>query len=265
MDNYLKQNQVWWDEATVIHTRSDMYDLKGFQAGRNTLTPIEREELGDVSDKALLHLQCHFGMDTLSLARMGAKVTGVDFSEEAITLARSLASKLSIEANFLQSNIYELPETLDDQFDMVFTSQGVLCWLPDLAKWGQLIARTLKKSGVFYIYEGHPLLNMFEYNKDTHQLETKYSYFAGPVNEWPPGYDYADTNARMSVGTCEWTYPLSDIVKALIDAGLRIEFLHEFPVLFYPAYPLLVKDKAGWWHLEGDKLPLSFSIKATKE
>ncbi len=265
MDKYLEQNLAWWDEATPIHARSEMYDLKGFEAGRNTLTSIERTELGSVAGKSLLHLQCHFGLDTLSLVRMGARATGVDFSEKAITLARSLAVKLKLEADFLQANIYELPASLNGRFDIVFTSQGVLCWLPDLLEWGKIIARALKPGGIFYIYEGHPLLNMFDYNKETGQPEIRYSYFAGPVTEWPPGYDYADLHARMSVGTCEWSYPLSDIVKALTSAGLRIEFLHEFPVLFFPANPLYVRGSDGLWRLPGDKLPLSFSIRAVKE
>ena len=265
MDKYLEQNLAWWNEATPIHARSEMYDVKSFEAGRNSLTSIEQEEVGSVAGKSLLHLQCHFGMDTLSWARLGAKVIGVDFSDKAIALARSLAARLNIKADFIQSNIYELPACLNGRFDIVFTSQGVLCWLPDLPEWGRIIARTLKKGGVFYIFEGHPFLNMFEYNKETRQQEMMYSYFAGPATQWPPGYDYADVNAGMSVGTCEWTYSMSDIVNAIIGAGLRLEFLHEFPVLFFPANPLYSRDKDGMSRLPGDKLPLTFSIRAVKE
>ena len=263
MNKYLKRNQKYWNEITPVHAASEFYDAKGFEAGRNTLTSIERDELGDVSGKSLLHLQCHFGMDTLSWARLGARVTGVDFSEKAITLAHSLSTKIGIDATFICSNIYDLPQVLNKKFDIVFTSRGVLGWLPDLPKWGQIIAHFLKKGGTFYIYERHPLLNMFEYDKGKNKLELKYSYFSLPEPaEWP-GYDYA-SKVKLSVSQYEWFHPLSEIVNALLEAGLRIEFLHEFPVLFYREIPSMTKDKDGWWRLEGNKLPLSFSIKANK-
>ncbi len=121
-----------------------MYDLEGFRRGQNTFYPIEIEELGDVRGKTVLHLQCHFGQDTMSLARMGAKVVGVDFSEEAVKLARSLSTEIGIPAEFICCNIYDLPKHLDRQFDIVFTSAGVLCWINDLSKWAQLIDRYLK-------------------------------------------------------------------------------------------------------------------------
>ena len=127
MDEYLKKNRELWNEITPIHARSAFYDVEGFKKGRSTLDSIELEELGDVSGKSLLHLQCHFGLDTLSWARRGAKVTGVDFSDEAITQARSLSEETSIKANFICSNIYDLPDVIEDQFDIIFTSYGILC------------------------------------------------------------------------------------------------------------------------------------------
>ena len=132
--------------------------MDGFKAGRITLNDVEREEVGPVSGKSLLHLQCHFGMDTMSWARLGAEATGVDFSDAAIDLARSLNDELGLSARFLCSNVYDLPGALDEQFDIVFTSHGVLCWLPDLDGWAGVIDNHLKPGGLFYIIDGHPFM-----------------------------------------------------------------------------------------------------------
>ncbi len=143
MDEYLKKNKELWNELTAIHAGSEFYDVDGFKRGKCSLSSIELEELGDVSGKSLLHLQCHFGLDTLSWARLGARVTGVDFSDKAIDLARSLSRDLKIEADFVQSDIYDLPDNLDGEFDIVFTSGGVLPWLPDLKRWAEIITHFL--------------------------------------------------------------------------------------------------------------------------
>ena len=132
----METNRRNWNERTPIHARSAFYDVEGFKAGKQTLTSIEREELGDVAGKSLLHLQCHFGMDTMSWARLGARVTGVDFSDEAISLTRSLSRELAIEAELVQSNVYDLPDVLDRRYDIVFTSYGALPWLPDISRMG---------------------------------------------------------------------------------------------------------------------------------
>src|SRR5437667_7511054 len=134
-------NRRHWDEVVAIHARSAFYDLDGFKRGACALSDIELSEIGDVAGRTLLHLQCHFGMGSLSWARLGARVTAVDFSEQAIALARSLGEELGISAEFMCGNIYDLPRLLDRKFDVVFTSYGVLCWLPDLSDWGALIAR----------------------------------------------------------------------------------------------------------------------------
>jgi len=266
MDKFLRKNLDHWNEVTPIHARSSFYDVAGFKSGKTVLRPIELGELGDVAGKSLLHLQCHFGMDTLSWARLGAKVTGVDFSGEAIALARSLARETGISAAFIHSDIYDLPKVLDGKFDIVFTSYGVLCWLPDLTRWGQIIAGYLKKGGVFYIVEEHPIMNMFETGTENDNMEMKCSYFPGNgPTEWGPGYDYTEWNAKVVHGTCEWTHPLSEIQNSLVDAGLRIMFLHEFPVCCYRAHASFKQDAQGWWRLDGDKLPLTFSIKAIKD
>ena len=227
--------------------------------------PFEPKEVGDVHGKSLLHLQCHFGMDTLTWARLGAKVTGVDFSGEAIKAARKLSREIGIKARFIESDVYALPDILKSKFDIVYTGGGVLCWLPDLDKWAQIIAGYLKCGGFFYIMEGHPLMNIFDNSTDAKELKVKYSYFNNP--EWlneDPGNDYADSRFKAKHGTSEWTHSLGEIVNSLVDAGLKIDSLHEYPMLFFKQFSFMTQDKDGYWHLQGDKLPQIFSPKATK-
>src|SRR5665213_3830419 len=151
MDRHVETNRALWDELVGVHVRApNSYDLDSFRNGRETLKPIELEEVGDVRGKRLLHLQCHFGMDTISWARRGARVVGADFSPEAIALARQLSEELSVGADFVCSNIYDLPQHLEGEFDIVFTSYGVLCWLPDLTDWGKVVDHFLAPGGFFY-------------------------------------------------------------------------------------------------------------------
>ena len=268
MQDYMNSNRALWNEMTPIHARSAFYDVEGFKRGRITLGNLEREEVGDVTGKSLLHLQCHFGMDTMSWARLGANVTGVDFSDEAITLARSLSQELDINARFIQSNIYDLPDALDEQFDLVFTSQGVLCWLPNLERWGQIIARYLKPGGTFYIIEGHPFLMLFEDASGTTTYQIGYRYFQGaePLRFEGGGSDYADHSAKLTHPAYEWIHSLGSIVTALTGAGLHLEFLHEFPVCAWQALPFLEEGADGWWRAPEGVLPIpmTFSLKATR-
>jgi SAM-dependent methyltransferase len=265
MDKYCKQNRSRWNELTPVHEKSPGYDVAGFKAGRNTIMDLELKEVGDVEGKSLLHLQCHFGLDTLSWARLGAKATGVDFSGEAIKLARKLSKETGIKADFIESDIYLLPEVLKKRYDIVFTSYGVLCWLPDIDKWAQVISHFLKRGGFFYIAEGHPFSTVFDNSAKAIKLEVAVPYFYNkkPI-KWEPEPDYADGSYTGSQATYEWMHPIGDVINALIQAGLRIEFVHESPVSFYKAMPFMVQNKNGEWHLEGDPIPLVFSIKATK-
>ena len=268
MQDYMNGNRALWNEMTPIHARSAFYDVEGFKRGRITLGNIEREEVGDVSGKSLLHLQCHFGMDTLSWARLGANVTGADFSDEAIALARSLSQELDISARFIQANIYDLPDILDEQFDIVFTSQGALPWLPDIERWGQIVARYLKPGGTFYIIEGHPFVLLFDDAPGITTYQIGYRYFQGPepLKFEGGGSDYADQSARLTHPSYEWIHSLGSIVTALSSAGLHLEFLHEFPFCAWQALPFLEEGADGWWRApEGMiPIPMTFSIKATK-
>ena len=271
MNDYMKVNRQRWDELVSIHAGSEFYDLASLKAGKTSLHSIELGEVGDVAGKSLLHLQCHFGMDTLSWARLGAKVTGADFSQSAIEFAQSLSQELGIEARFVCSNVYDLPQALSGQFDIVFTSYGVLGWLPDVAAWARVVAHFLKPGGTFYIVDGHPFKDIFDFDSSATGLQDvriSYSYFdAQPVRSNVAG-TYADRNAHVShTTTYEWTHTLGEILTALIAAGLKIEFLHEFPFCAWACFPGMEQSEDGWWRLKEQEitLPLMYSIKATKE
>lgn len=254
-------NRALWDELTPIHAGSAFYDLEGFRAGRSSLYRIEREELGEeVAGKRLLHLQCHFGLDTLSWARMGAEVTGVDLSPRSIELARALADELTINAHFVCASLYELPSVLEASFDIVYTSWGVLAWLPSLTRWADLIAHYLEPDGVFYMAEFHPVVNGFG-DDDRPGLVDPY-FHTGEVREWKTDGTYADPEARVANRSYQWVHPLGDVITSLIDAGLDIECVREHPRAPERIRPWLSQDEDGWWFYPGDPIPLSFSVRA---
>ncbi len=265
MDDRLLTNRAKWNEMTPVHAASAFYDVDGFKAGRITLNDIEREEVGPVSGKSLLHLQCHFGMDTMSWARLGAEATGVDFSDAAIDLARSLNDELGLSARFLCSNVYDLPGALDEQFDIVFTSHGVLCWLPDMDGWANVIDNHLKPGGLFYIIDGHPFMGVFEQAEQGRLLPVN-RYFREELFFHGNQPSYADSHIIKSPNY-EWQHTLGEIVTALVGVGLRIEFLHEFPFSGYEAYPIMRRNADGWWRFpeRNDSFPQMFSIRAVKD
>lgn len=252
---------------TVEHEGSAFYDLAGFRAGKDRLRSIELSELGEVQGKSLLHLQCHFGLDTLAWARRGATVTGADFSQKAIALARSLSEELAIPAQFCCSDIYELPGVLSGAFDIVFTSYGVLHGLPDLARWGEIIAAYLKPGGIFYIVEDHPFFRVLR-EKPEGELKAERSYFfsAEPQQIEATG-SYATGNQGARGVSYVWDHSLGEIINALIAAGLRIEHLHEFPYAARAKFPFMEQGEDGWWRLPADQhgtVPFLFSLQARK-
>ncbi len=266
----MKTNLAMWNEMVPIHANSKEYELEEFKAGESKLRAIELSEVGDVHGKSLLHLQCHFGLDTMSWARLGARVTGLDFSDRAVALARSLSEELKIPASFVCANIYDAPNVLDGEFDIVFTSYGALCWLPDLTRWAQVVAHFVKPGGFFYLVEFHPTTQIMrggggvDYDSDLQELEIDSSYFSTVMREFPPGPDYSDRSVRLSNGSHEWMYRTGEVVSALIDAGLRIEFLHEHPASCFQMFPFMEKDADGSWRIKGDPIPQLFSVRASK-
>jgi ubiquinone/menaquinone biosynthesis C-methylase UbiE len=267
LDKYRQANRNMWDEFAVINSRSALYNVDEFKRGRTSLDALILSEMGEVTGKSLLHLQCHFGLDTLSLARMGAKATGMDFSPEGIRIARELAEELGIPARFICCDLYDLPENLDEEFDCVFTSYGALCWLPDIPRWAHIVGHFLKPGGVFYVAEFHPFSNVFKNEGNETGLEVAYPYFTETPLEFPVEGSYADPDAKINQQVeYEWSPQVGEIITGLIDAGMQIEFVHEFPFTCYRHFPFLVKQEEDRWYLpEGmPSIPLTFTLRAHK-
>jgi SAM-dependent methyltransferase len=270
MEDPFRMNRDWWNEAVEVHVRSrgpDGYDVDGFKAGRSSLQPVERAEVGDVRGKKLLHLQCHFGLDTLSWARLGADVTGVDFSENGIAWARKIASECGIPARFLLSNVYDLPRVLHEDFDIVFSSYGAINWLPDLAAWARIAASYLRPGGFLYLIDAHPFSRIFDDEANATDLRYASPYWQpGPIRITEDG-TYADKDAHFEHRTTlEFHHSMGGILDAVIDAGLKLEFLHEFPFCAWQMFPFMDKGEDGYYRLRGDanRIPLMFSIRARK-
>ena len=274
MDDPTQTNRLAWDECAALHARGcEYYPVEAFKAGREGLRPNTPDDLRDVRGQRLLHLQCHFGMDSLMWVRQGAVVTGVDFSPVAIAEARQLTAATGLDATFVEADVCRLPDELSGRFDIVLAYCGVICWLADLAGWARGIARCLRPGGFFYLADGHPMSLAMEVQPGESTPRLHYSYFndGQPIRSDDPG-TYALPQAKTEHNvTYQWQHSLADVVGALVAAGLRLEFLHEFPFALYEAYvqpgrPLMRRDEHGWWHLvEGDGLvPLSFSLKAVK-
>ncbi|MFH1842283.1 MAG: class I SAM-dependent methyltransferase [bacterium] len=267
-DRYLAANRANWDERVGIHagTRSELYDIEAFLAGESTLQEIELAELGDVSGRRLLHLMCHFGLDTLSWARRGAEVTGVDFSPQAIATARDLAQRAGLTAEFVCADVYSLPEVLTRRFDLVIASYGVLAWLPDLDRFLQVVSHFLSPGGLLLLVDVHPFVDMFEYSDKRDDLEIRYSYFHADepdTVECETSYVNPDQALRNTT-TYQWWHDLASIVKAVVGNGMELVSLREYAYLFYERFPHLQKIDSNKWILPADRpqIPLTFSLKA---
>lgn len=262
-ENYLEINRQSWNNRIESHLKSEFYDLEGFLNGKTSLNEIELNILGDLSRKTVLHLQCHFGQDTISLSRLGAKVTGIDLSDKAIEIAKKITSDTGSEARFVCCDIYDLPNHLNEQFDVVFTSYGVIGWLPDLDKWAKIISKFLKPNGQFVFVEFHPVVWMFDDDFD----KIGYNYFnSGVIVETETG-TYADKKAEISLTNVIWNHSISEVVNSLIKNGLQIKSLDEFDYSPYNCFNKAVESEPKKYrigHLD-NKIPMVFSITATKK
>jgi SAM-dependent methyltransferase len=264
-------NQANWDERVPIHVAAkETYDLAAFRAGADRLDPIATEILGPVAGKRVLHLQCHFGMDSLRIARQGGSVTGVDFSPPAIATARSLAAELSLSVRFVEANVYDAPTALPEPggFDRVFVSWGALCWLPDIFAWARVVAGFLAPGGYLALAEAHPFVYVFDSaNATPDGMPGWYvPYLARTASMDNDARDYADPAARLrNSRTWQWLHPVSDILTALLQAGLRIDRFQEHDSCVWRVFDNLVERGPGDYTWP-DKpwLPLSFSLRATK-
>ena len=260
--NYLEINRNSWNNRTEHHYNSDFYDVDGFIKGKSSLNEIELNLLGDITNKSILHLQCHFGQDTISLARMGAKVTGVDLSDKAIAKADKLAEITQTDATFICCDIYDLPNHLTEKFDMVFTSYGTVGWLPDLDKWANIISMFLKPNGQFFFIDFHPVVWMF----DNDFKEIKYNYFnTGAIQETSDG-TYAEKKAEISNKTITWNHAMSEVVNTLIKKGLEINSLNEFDYSPYDCFNNTIEFDTKKFRIKGldNKIPIVYAIVATK-
>jgi SAM-dependent methyltransferase len=255
--DYLSINKATWDKRTDIHLESSFYDVQSFINGKCSLNPIEKELLGSVESLDLLHLQCHFGQDTLSLNRLGAKTTGIDLSSKAIAAANHLSSKLSLDANFFCDDIVQFGEKNDKQFDVVYTSYGVLCWLPDLSKWAKTISNALKSGGKFVLVEFHPINDLLQ----------GYDYFEKSSADIEKEGTYTENCDGKESTIVTWSHSIADVMQALINAGLEIKQYIESPYSPYDCEQDLqhVTGEGFVKHHKGKLIPQIYAIQAIKK
>lgn len=261
--DYININKQTWNNKIAVHVDSKFYDNKSFLKGKSTLNSIELALLGDVKDKKILHLQCHFGQDSMSLARLGAKVTGVDLSDKAIEKAKLFADQLQLDANFICSDIYDLPNHLVDKFDIVFTSYGTIGWLPNIDKWAKVVSHFLNPNGKFIMADFHPVIWMY----DNDFKEVFYSYFnVEPIIEVELG-TYAEKNAPIETKSITWNHPISEILNALLSNGLELNQFNEFDYSPYNCFSNSEEFEKAKFRIKTfeNKIPMVYSILATKK
>ena len=261
--NYIEINRESWNNRTDAHLESEFYDLEGFKNGNTSLNDIELDLLGDIKGKSILHLQCHFGQDSISLSRLGAEVTGVDLSDKAIQSAKKLAKETNTDTTFICSDIYDLPNHLEKEFDIVFTSYGTIGWLPDLDKWAKVVSRFLKPNWKFVFVEFHPVVWMFDDNFEN----IAYRYFnSGAIVEIESG-TYADKNADITQDYVMWNHGFSEVLNSLITNGLEINSLDEYDYSPYNCFNKTIEIAPKKFRIEhlGDKIPMVYSVLATKK
>jgi SAM-dependent methyltransferase len=265
VEEKIAANQANWDERAAVHVGSDFYDVEGFKAGQNALRPFEIDEVGPVDGLDLVHLQCHFGLDTLTWARLGARVAGLDFSPNAVEAARGIASELGIDAEFVCADVYDAVEALGGrQFDVVYTGLGALCWLPDIDRWAAVVDALARPGGLVYVPEFHPIDGVF----GDEELVVKHPYFGDPDGGcFDEPTTYGDPDAVLSASTIwDWNHPVSQVLTALLERGLVLESFHEFPFTLFQRWPFLVRHDDGTYRMpEGmPSLPLVYSLKLRK-
>ncbi len=261
--NYIEINRNSWNNRTETHLKSEFYNLDGFLQGENSLKEIEINLLGDIQGKTILHLQCHFGQDTISLSRLGADVTGVDLSDKSIESAKQIAKDTNSNAKFICCDIYDLPNYLNEKFDIVFTSYGVIGWLPDLDKWAKIVSQYLQPNGQFVFVEFHPFVWMFDDNFE----KIAYRYFnSGVIIETENG-TYADKNASITQSYAMWNHSISEVVNSLIENGMEIKSLNEFDYSPYNCFNKTIEIAPNKYRIAhfDDKIPMVYSIRAIRK
>jgi SAM-dependent methyltransferase len=269
LDEPRRANRDNWDDRVPIHWASPVYDVAGFIADPGRLSDVvafNAPLVGDVAGRRLLHLQCHMGKDTLSWARLGAEVTGVDFSAPAIAAARRLSEESGTPGRFMVAELYDAPRALTEVFDIVYTGVGALNWLPDIRRWGEVVAGFLAPGGLFYIREGHPVLFSLDWRDDALLLRYPYFETAEPIVDDDPN-TYAGPGTVAHARTYEWNHGLGEVVTALVDAGLQVTGLREHRELDWQGLPQMTQGEDGRWRLppaQRDLVPVMYSLWARK-
>jgi SAM-dependent methyltransferase len=262
-------NRLNWDERTAIHlrNRTGFYPIDRVRAGDDAFGEPEDAELGDLARKRLVHLQCHFGLDTIRLARRGAFATGLDFSASAISAARSLAAELRVNARFVEGNVYDAPALLEAPYDIAFVTWGAIIWLPDIRRWAQVVASLLAPGGWLYLAEGHPSTLSLEEVDGRLVAARSWRTAATAPFEYDDATTFTgDPTPLAHTRSYEWCHPLSDIIGGLLEAGLHLDFLHEHERLPWRYFPMMVEAEDWGYRLPDGHppLPLSFSLRASR-
>lgn len=263
MQNYIEINKESWNNRLESHLKSDFYDLEAFLNGKSSLNKIELDIFGDIKGKNILHLQCHFGQDTISLNRLGANVTGVDFSDKSIEKAKELAEITNSTAEFICCDIYELANKLNKKYDIVFTSYGTIAWLPDLDKWADIVSHFMNDNAKFVFVEFHPVVWMFD--DDIEKII--YPYLKSEAIVEDEEGTYADKNAKIKQQCVTWNHGISEVINSLISKGLQIQCLNEYDYSPYPFVNNSEEFDKGKFRINHhqNKLPLVYSIEAVKK
>lgn len=260
--DYKEVNRESWNQRTKIHWESDFYDNKSFLAGSTSLKEIELPLLGDLTGKSALHLQCHFGQDTISLTRLGAcTAVGVDISDEAIRRANELTKMAGSNASFINCDLYDLPNHLDQQFDIVFASYGTIGWLPDIDRWAALVGKYLKPGGRLVFAEFHPVVWMY----DNDFSAITYDYFnSDPIVENEGTYTDGDENFESS--NISWNHGLADVISSLLKVGVQLEHLQEYDYSPYNCFSNMTEVSPGRFRIASisPRIPMVYSLVGRK-
>jgi 2-polyprenyl-3-methyl-5-hydroxy-6-metoxy-1,4-benzoquinol methylase len=261
-ETYLEINKECWNKKTDVHLNSSFYDVEGFVKGKSSLNEIELNLLGDIKGKSILHLQCHFGQDSLSLARMGAEVTGVDLSNKAIEAARKLSNNIGVEAKFIECDVYSLPGHLTDQFDIVFTSYGTIGWLPDMDRWAKVVSSFLMQGGQFVFADFHPVVWMF----DDEFKEIAYSYFNRETIIDEVSGSYTDRSAPITTNSVSWNHDISEVLTSLLSEGLILDQFLEFDYSPYNCFNNMEEFETGKYRIKGlkNRIPMVYALAMRK-
>jgi SAM-dependent methyltransferase len=266
----MRANQANWDARTPVHLASRFYGLDQDLDPDRWFAPFEWGDLGELTGRDLLHLQCHLGTETLAFARRGARATGLDFSPASVAAANDIADKAGLDVRYVQANVYDAVDALQGRkFDVVYTGKGALCYLPDLDRWADVVARLLRPGGRLYVVEFHPLLNALGPKPapgEGPELLLRHDYLggAGPVHR-DARHTYTDGPAvQGATDSYEWMHGMGEVLNTLTRAGLTLRSLRETEELPWQRWPQMRRTDSGWWRLPEPRIPLLYGLLATR-